>query len=471
MTSSDCVLSIRLSQIARCVARGSDSEYKVYAVICTQLLDLQLQLKFSLEKKDGKTSLIAKHFLTPVEISAQAEIIHVVDLLTLYNLRICDKSVVNQTRKAKSCYMSYELFMHEIANLMIYRLRILTERKIIRQKRKDEAVINTLQEKPHFGAEWNTYSLIHVHDYRYNAKRIACLAFCSWPRLISYYNAALSNFYQHSIPSFGELSYGLEVKKNCITELQERKMRLLLLLQTFLVANVLARHYHITRRITHMRRRLTHTRRRVTSQRSDLTENQKNIKSILTREPKVHFSKTTKYKVCKREYSNQEYSKVAQLKKAMDKDVGTYVKNKQVCNANRKTKKMIATYKRDLASVQTQFASISGVQVTELYCIAKGDVESGTLSMCNECAYRVTLPESFYPRFHYHFTCDNSDNYSCFYGEGTCMENVVTSTVKHDEQEVGWSYFSDWKDYPIDFTSSCSCQIIEGSLFSSFVTD
>lgn len=219
-----------------------------------------------------------------------------------------------------------------------------------------------------------------------------------------------------------------------------------------------------------MRRRVTHTRRRVTSQRSDLTENQNNIKSILTREPKVRFSKTTKYKVCRREYSNQEYSKVAQLKKAMDKDVGTFVKNKQVCNANRKTRKMMATYKRDLASVQAQFASISGVQVTEMYCTAKGNVESGTLNMCNKCAYRVTLPEPFYPRHHYHFTCDNSGDYSCLHGEGTCMGNVMTTTVKYDKQDVGWSNFPDWKGYPIAFTSSCSCQIIKGSLFGIFVT-
>ncbi|XP_057306430.1 uncharacterized protein LOC130644728 isoform X2 [Hydractinia symbiolongicarpus] len=224
-----------------------------------------------------------------------------------------------------------------------------------------------------------------------------------------------------------------------------------MLIQTFLVANVLARHYHIRRRKTHMRRRVTHTRRRVTSQHSDLTENQNNIKNILTRERKKH-------------------SKVVQFKKAMDKDVRTFLKNKQVYNANKKTKKLMATNKRDLAKVQAEFASISGVQVTELFCTAKGDVESGTLNMCNECAYRVTLPESFYPRHHYHFTCGNSNDYSCLHGEGTCMENVMTTTVKYDEQEVGWSNFPDWKDYPIAFTSSCSCQIIQGSFLGGFVT-
>ncbi|XP_057308495.1 uncharacterized protein LOC130646344 [Hydractinia symbiolongicarpus] len=187
-------------------------------------------------------------------------------------------------------------------------------------------------------------------------------------------------------------------------------------------------------------------------------------KRILFQRPKVTFSTTTQYKVCGRQFTKEEETKRNELKVLIDRsNKATFIKNKQQCP--------VATFrkKRDLQDVQNQFSSIPGTQVIELFCNERRAVQNNTLSMCNECAYRIIFPPSYFPRYHFHYTCDENGDHSCFYGEGTCVKNVETKTLKHDLNEVGFENLYQWADRAVAFTGSCSCQIIQNSLFDPFV--
>ncbi|XP_057308479.1 uncharacterized protein LOC130646324 [Hydractinia symbiolongicarpus] len=185
------------------------------------------------------------------------------------------------------------------------------------------------------------------------------------------------------------------------------------------------------------------------------------VKRILLRPPIVKFSKATQFKVCARPYSKEEEIKRNELKALIDKNRQSYIRNKQQCPVSQK--------KRDLQDVQNQFSSIPGTQVTELFCNERRAVQSNTLNMCNECAYRITLPPSYFPRHHFHYTCDENGDHSCFFGEGTCIKNVETKTLKHDLNEVGLGNINQWVDRAVAFTGSCSCQIIQNSVFDALV--
>lgn len=191
------------------------------------------------------------------------------------------------------------------------------------------------------------------------------------------------------------------------------------------------------------------------------------MKKGLFRFKKIKFLKYTKYHVCSRKYSKDEYLQAIKLKKIIDKSSKKYIENHQSCSATHKH--LRSYFKRDLATVQRKFSHIFGTRVTKLYCNEKGHEEMNTLSMCRECAYRITLPETYYPRFHFHFTCDNAGNYACFIGEGTCTENVSRKTILFDEDEVGFDNLNRWKNHVIDFTNSCSCQIIKNSVFTAYI--
>lgn len=183
-------------------------------------------------------------------------------------------------------------------------------------------------------------------------------------------------------------------------------------------------------------------------------------KRFLYRPPLVVFSKTTRYNVCARPYTQEEATKRDELKALIDKSKDRYINNHQQCPANGK--------KRELQAVQDEFAHIHGTQVIPMLCTEKRDMQSNTLNMCKECAYTIVLPSSYFPRYHLHFTCDENGDHSCFSGGGVCVMNKLTKTLKHDQHEHGPD-LNQWVNKPVEFTGSCSCQIINDDIFSDLV--
>lgn len=74
----------------------------------------------------------------------------------------------------------------------------------------------------------------------------------------------------------------------------------------------------------------------------------------------------------------------------------------------------------------------------------------------------------YFPRYHLHFTCDENGDHSCFSGGGVCVMNKLTKTLKHDQHEHGPD-LNQWVNKPVEFTGSCSCQIINDDIFSDLV--
>lgn len=69
-------------------------------------------------------------------------------------------------------------------------------------------------------------------------------------------------------------------------------------------------------------------------------------------------------------------------------------------------------------------------------------------------------------RHHVHVVCHKGDrNVSCLVGEGTCVENVVQRELvkrkSHNSSEMETRF--------IQFTNSCSCEVIVNSVFENLV--
>jgi len=75
---------------------------------------------------------------------------------------------------------------------------------------------------------------------------------------------------------------------------------------------------------------------------------------------------------------------------------------------------------------------------------------------------------SYYPRAHRHVTCHNFGDYSCFSGSGVCVMNNVDAPILFDKNQVGQSRLAEWEETLIQFTKSCSCQIIKDDVFEKW---
>ena len=72
----------------------------------------------------------------------------------------------------------------------------------------------------------------------------------------------------------------------------------------------------------------------------------------------------------------------------------------------------------------------------------------------------------FLRRVHTHVVCHRGDyDYSCLLGEGTCVENVVQRELIKQQANNSTELTTEF----LQFTTSCSCEIIQNSIFSSFV--
>ena len=49
------------------------------------------------------------------------------------------------------------------------------------------------------------------------------------------------------------------------------------------------------------------------------------------------------------------------------------------------------------------------------------------------------------------------------------MENKIQKTIKYDYEDIGPSRLFEWYDAQIELTTSCSCQVIQGSVFAPYV--
>lgn len=181
------------------------------------------------------------------------------------------------------------------------------------------------------------------------------------------------------------------------------------------------------------------------------------IRRYISNRNKVIFRRRSAYPVCKRPYSTYEMSLVKKLVKLRKKGLDLYRKNHQKCAVS-----------RDKRDIQSEFAGINIVPTLQ-FCTPRRTTESNTLTMCTECFYDILLPQRFYPRSHIHVTCHNNTDFSCFLGGGTCMKNTASIPLLYDTNEVGFDKLSQWTPINLQFTKSCSCQIIKGSLFDPFV--
>lgn len=75
-------------------------------------------------------------------------------------------------------------------------------------------------------------------------------------------------------------------------------------------------------------------------------------------------------------------------------------------------------------------------------------------------------------------TCDNPGNnldtgdYSCFYGEGICMKQVLYRPLFQTKDGSAHAPSNGMDAYEIayvPFNVGCSCQIIQGSYFQTFI--
>ena len=67
---------------------------------------------------------------------------------------------------------------------------------------------------------------------------------------------------------------------------------------------------------------------------------------------------------------------------------------------------------------------------------------------------------SYLPRYHIHVVCHKGDNdFSCLMGEATCVENVVQRQVTKQDLQTEF----------LQFTTSCSCEIIHESSFRNIL--
>lgn len=97
--------------------------------------------------------------------------------------------------------------------------------------------------------------------------------------------------------------------------------------------------------------------------------------------------------------------------------------------------------------------------VKEEDCNKRGtlDERSDSFNMCKECTYKITLPERFINRHHFHVTCHTNENdFSCMRGEGICIENLVEMILATTKTKNGHQSFSEEK---VIFSRSCSCEI------------
>ena len=69
-------------------------------------------------------------------------------------------------------------------------------------------------------------------------------------------------------------------------------------------------------------------------------------------------------------------------------------------------------------------------------------------------------------RFHTHVLCHKGDNdFSCLMGEGTCVQNVVQRELAKRKANSATESETEF----IQFTTSCSCEIIQNSVFRNLV--
>jgi len=130
--------------------------------------------------------------------------------------------------------------------------------------------------------------------------------------------------------------------------------------------------------------------------------------------------------------------------------------------------------RRDIA---TAFAGINVIVGLNPTCKERGSKELNTLRMCKECSYDITLPNEYMQRYHSYVTCDSGSSnamegdYSCLYGEGTCLKREVIKPIVKLKPGKSWKKTKrdDLEVVNISFTIGCNCQVTEGSIFELFV--
>ena len=69
-----------------------------------------------------------------------------------------------------------------------------------------------------------------------------------------------------------------------------------------------------------------------------------------------------------------------------------------------------------------------------------------------------------------HVTCDNKmGDYSCLTGSGVCVMNNQPTLLLYDEYGHGRPGLAMWVERYMDFTKSCSCQVIKGDPMEKLV--
>lgn len=69
-----------------------------------------------------------------------------------------------------------------------------------------------------------------------------------------------------------------------------------------------------------------------------------------------------------------------------------------------------------------------------------------------------------FPRVFNEIICDPNHS-QCFYGEGACRQDKLSLTILYDLDNVGRNALGKWKEFQRTFRISCSCGILEKSLF------
>ena len=108
-------------------------------------------------------------------------------------------------------------------------------------------------------------------------------------------------------------------------------------------------------------------------------------------------------------------------------------------------------------------------------CHQKGTVVGANfVRICTECAVTTVLPTTFFPRYINEVKCTTkSQGQSCFQGEGSCTEVVMSATflkkasrcVPKKTNDGKWLLFDEWKPFNRNIVISCKCMLKEKSKF------
>lgn len=112
------------------------------------------------------------------------------------------------------------------------------------------------------------------------------------------------------------------------------------------------------------------------------------------------------------------------------------------------------------------------VNVRKVFCIPKRKLQQdGTLNMCQQCYYQITLNDRFYPRYHTLVSCDDNAGRSCLAGNGKCVANSINIQILFDNEEIGFEKLAQWSKIRIPLTKSCSCQMKSGSFLDNLLKE